>query len=179
MALDEPMTKRQARFLRVKTKQYDVVRNIMQRENSPHKNIAVYVRDIRGCLLEYERDLRSANETLNLLDQLRRDDDHEDMTLDEYVSTLFCKIKSIDSVVEQGRKAYDLERENAALKDEIAALRREVGSPSELDRMMEGSRPLRERYEDAPERGLCNDCRPLILAELWCQDHPEECEEEV
>jgi hypothetical protein len=58
-------------------------------------------------------------------------------------------------------------------------LRRAVGSPSELDRMMEGSRPSRERYEDAPERGLCNDCRPLILAELWCQDHPEECEEEV
>jgi hypothetical protein len=32
-------------------------------------------------------------------------------------------------------------------------------------------------YKDEPMRGLCNNCRPLILYEFWCQDHPEECEE--
>lgn len=32
-------------------------------------------------------------------------------------------------------------------------------------------------YKDEPMRGLCKDCRPLILYELWCQDHPDECEE--
>jgi hypothetical protein len=96
--LDKPLTKRQTRLLRVKAKQHNAVCKIMQREHSPYKNIVTYVRDIRECLTTSQREMRDAQFTLNLIYQLRNDDNHEDMTLEEYVSTLFAKIKRLNEL---------------------------------------------------------------------------------
>lgn len=89
--------------LRQRNTQYDAVYAAMKADHTPYENIADYVEDLRGCRRRQDADLQAANHSLALVDQLRRDDDHEDMSLDDYITTLFAKQKSIDDLVSEYR----------------------------------------------------------------------------